>query len=555
MATFRVQKSRKQDINFNDNVKLPIKFDISMLNMCIGYIFKQNSVNITRKSLSIMHKLFDLIDENVYNSEPNMEARLDFIKNALEAKLLKGFENYDAIINYCRSDVYNEYNEEIINNIPYYTKINYEEIKYVNKSIEDRLRYFYLMIYKDRFYETIERLDSGDYRSFGEINSAMTELCADFTRHSRSVKSFDNKDVFSLSDEHFDDNVIDIVNSLKNPKKMLRTGIQKLNEILSPAFMGGRTYVFMATAGGGKSALLLKIFRDIKKYNKGIVGDKPGKRPCVLLITMENEIEETVERLFNMTSSFNNIRDYTPKQVLKLLKESGEFRLTDEDNINFIIRYEHNRAISTDDLYTIIDDLSDSGDEVIALVLDYIKRIRPAERAKDEKEELKNVSNELKSLASDYGIPVITAHQLNRSGAAVIDAAMQANKADLARFLSVANVGSAWEVIENSDFVCIINKERKRSTGQLYLTFKRVKIRYKATSDLSYFNHPYENNNAMRLMDDLGMDHSLSEISLGSDFDVVEMNKQGKRHAKEREDISEEKETIFDFAGALNKKK
>lgn len=59
----------------------------------------------------------------------------------------------------------------------------------------------------------------------------------------------------------------------------------------------------------------------------------------------------------------------------------------------------------------------------------------------------------------------------------------------------------------------------------------------------------------MRLMDDLGMDHSLSEISLGSDFDVVEMNKQGKRHAKEREDISEEKETIFDFAGALNKKK
>lgn len=443
MATFRVQKSRKQDINFNDNVKLPIKFDISMLNMCIGYIFKQNSINITRKSLSIMHKLFDLIDENVYNSEPNMEARLDFIKNALEAKLLKGFENYDAIINYCRSDVYNEYNEEIINNIPYYTKINYEEIKYVNKSIEDRLRYFYLMIYKDRFYETIERLDSGDYRSFGEINSAMTELCADFTRHSRSVKSFDNKDVFSLSDEHFDDNVIDIVNSLKNPKKMLRTGIQKLNEILSPAFMGGRTYVFMATAGGGKSALLLKIFRDIKKYNKGVVGDKPGKRPCVLLITMENEIEETVERLFNMTSSFNNIRDYTPKQVLKLLKESGEFRLTDEDNINFIIRYEHNRAINTDDLYTIIDDLSDSGDEVIALVLDYIKRIRPAERAKDEKEELKNVSNELKSLASDYGIPVITAHQLNRSGAAVIDAAMQANKADLARFLSVANVGSA----------------------------------------------------------------------------------------------------------------
>ena len=42
---------------------------------------------------------------------------------------------------------------------------------------------------------------------------------------------------------------------------------------------------------GFKSGILLKIARDIRKYNKDIKGKKPGKRPCVLLITMENSVE------------------------------------------------------------------------------------------------------------------------------------------------------------------------------------------------------------------------------------------------------------------------
>ena len=170
---------------------------------------------------------------------------------------------------------------------------------------------------------------------------------------------------------------------------------------------------------------------------------KPGKQPCALLITMENEVMETVERLFNMSVSDSNIRNFTPKQVVKMIKESGELTVNNENGIDIVIRYYPNRSISTEDLYTIIDDLSDMGKEVIILVLDYIKRIRPAERAKDEKEELKNITNELKSLAIEYDIPVVSAHQLNRSGATVVDAAMQANKEDLGRFLGRSNVGSA----------------------------------------------------------------------------------------------------------------
>ena len=163
---------------------------------------------------------------------------------------------------------------------------------------------------------------------------------------------------------------------------------------------------------GWKSGLLLKACRDIKLYNPNIQVKKPGKKPCVLLITMENSVQETVERLFNMVSSANDIRNYTAKQVIKILKNDGHMMISDDNSIDIIIKYYPNRSIDTSDLYTIIEDLSDSGKEVIALVLDYIKRIRPAERGKDEKEELKNITNELKTLATDLDIPVITAHQL-----------------------------------------------------------------------------------------------------------------------------------------------
>ena len=75
-----------------------------------------------------------------------------------------------------------------------------------------------------------------------------------------------------------------------------------------------------------------------------------------------------------------------------------------------------------------------------------MKRIRPAEKANDEKTELKNISNELKELAKFFDIPVITAQQLNRSGASVIDAALQANKEDVTRLVGRDSIAGAWEI-------------------------------------------------------------------------------------------------------------
>jgi hypothetical protein len=120
--------------------KIALKFDITMLNMLIGYLFK-DSRQITRKALTNMKKLFDVIDERAYEGNEKLEARFYFIQRALKGRLELGMENENVMINFCRSDSNDNENGEIIKALPAYKKINYDEIRYINKAIADRLQY------------------------------------------------------------------------------------------------------------------------------------------------------------------------------------------------------------------------------------------------------------------------------------------------------------------------------------------------------------------------------------------------------------------------------
>jgi hypothetical protein len=265
----------------------------------------------------------------------------------------------------------------------------------------------------------------------------------------------------------------------------------------------------MGLPAGFKSGILLKTATDIKKYNKGMPTKHAGKRKTVLIITMENSVEETVERLFNMTVTTEDIRNYTPKQVIKMLKETGELVLKDDEDIDIVIKYYPNRSIDTNDLYTIVEEIEDDNKEVIALILDYIKRIRSANPNKELRLELGNIVDEMTVIAKTRNIPVISASQLNREGIKVIETAVESGQADIAKKLGGSNVGESWAMIENADWVCIINREYKATTDMWYLTFKQIKTRAKNPT-LTYFAHPFEKGNGMKLTEDVGLKEPLS---------------------------------------------
>ena len=556
-------KKHLPDISKIKANKIKVKFDIHMLECIIGFIYKDSKLR-SRKVLKNIRTLFDIIDESVYINDVDLYSRFWVIQKTLDVIFIDGFENESVIITKLMDDPKcDESITQVINHIAEYKTISYEESKYIIKAIDDRLQFGYILTVKELYEDIFSQFDEEGYKTYKELQEDIYQLSATTVNIRRHTNGLNTDQEFSLKDDVFETVVSDALTRLKDKNKIFVTGIQRLNTILSPGYMSKRLYTYLAFPGGGKSQMLLKSAIDIKRYNRGIKAKDPSKTPTILFITMENNIDETIERLYNLTVSNDDIRNYTPKQIIKKLKNEGQLVVTDDNNVDIVIQYHDNRSISTDDLYSIINDLYDAGSEVVVLILDYLKRIRPAEKAPDEKAELKNITNELKSIATNLDIPVITAHQLNRSSASVVDAAIQAKKEDVTKLVGRDGVGTAWEIIENSDWVCVINKEVKMGTDELFLTFKMLKRRYRSSEDdeklrrLDYFNHPYEPGNEIKLIDDIDAPKSLSCVSLASQFAAIEDTKRGKKNAIARasvDDRQDDKDAFgsFEFGKTVN---
>lgn len=555
----RRQKIDPSKLTFSPGeTKIKYKMDITFLNMLICYIFTKSRI-ITKANLLSIRKFFDYLDTDIYATNVSLYARVVFIKKALECILSKGTERKDLILDYCRLENDQE-TQNIIDNIDKYGQLSANEIKMVNKSISDRLKYAYLIFYKEILRDLFMRVDQNEFESLNEANDIIKAALSSFMNDIRKTENNVSTNVFTLRDDIMDMYLSELVKKATDPTLTLQTGIRYLNDMLSPGFAPGRLYLWLGITGGYKSSILLQCARWIKLYNKITPRRKePSATPTVLLISTENSVEETVIRLFNMCASDKPINEFTPEQAIELMKKTGHMTLKDGDT-DIYIAYYANNELDTSDLYSIIEDLEDDNREVVALIFDYIKRIRPAEYAPDERLQLKNVSNELKTLAIKLDIPVITAQQINRAGNMAIDAAAGEGKEDLARLLGRANIAVSWDLLENVDWAAIINIEREKSSQRLYLTIKRIKIRYKDLAKYSYINHPFHENSTIQLEDDITLPNPLSKESLSSDmegFNVpgsVKGSMGVKRPVEYKEYVTKEEDSPFDMTRSINSK-
>lgn len=543
--------------------KFPVALDIQMLDMIIAFLLKDSTLR-TRKSISNIDKLMGIIDPDVYEGNPELESRIHIIQNITTCLLEERFEEPSFIQVYCRDHAEDEYSKELIDKMNTLT-IKYAESKYMIKKVDSILEFSYVITARSIMQQILDSIDPTDFASYEKVANDLNTIAQTIVNINRKCRSLDADQTFSLDTDRFESVIADAVAKLKDRNRIFITGSTYLNALLSPGYMSKRLYTYLAFPGKGKSTILLKSALDMRKYNPNFKPKDPEKRPAILFLTLENDIPETIERMFNMTVSAEDIRNYTPNQVIKYMRDRGGLKLTGDCSIDIIIKEYKNREINTDDIYSIINDLADEGIEVCALILDYMKRIRPTEYAENEKGELKNISNELKEIAKFFDIPVITAQQLNREGAAVVDAALQLNKEDVTRLVGSQNIAGAWEIQENSDWTCIINPQRKKDTGELFMVFKLLKRRYRSSEttekmrQLDYFNQPFEEGNEIKLKDDIDLDEPLGLLSLSTEFGPENQpNKRGNTNAIKREvvkryptqqfnDDSEVRDTFFDI--------
>ena len=532
--------------------KLKIRMDKNFLNMMILYIFTKSRA-ITKTHLLGAKKFFNMIDISIYLTNSELYSRIEFIMKALDCILVDGVENKAVLLQECRNEN-DPATDEAIANLIRNESLTLSEINMINRQIKDRLQYAYILFYKEKLAEDFMWIDQGKYKTMKEVVDRVKEHMTACMNDMRKSDTVSDSNFFSLRDEIADAYLKNLYEKSCDPKLALVTGIKLLNDMLSPGFLPGRLYLILGITGGFKSAFLMHCARWIKLYNKPMIKRRdPSSTPTVLIISAENSTEESVARLVNMSVSDTPINNYkSAEDLVKQFKGPGRMNLKDNET-DIVIQYYANNEISTEDLYGIINDLEDDNREVVAVIVDYIKRIRPATPSSDERIQLKNVSNELKTLAIKFDIPVITANQINRAGNMTIDAAAGEGKEDLARFLGRANIAVSWDLLENVDWAGIINLERDKRTGILYLTIKRIKLRYKDLANHTYINHPFVNGSTIQLVDDIKMDKSLSIMSIGSNMEGYSPASPSIGSSKGRNAESmERKDDVFDIDSAIN---
>ena len=376
--------------------------------------------------------------------------------------------------------------------------------------LADYVKYARILKVKDSFLTTLDMIDDDEanikttvdtlYKISNEIVNAYNS--ASFTQ---ATSSFDTDNPDQMR------NAIAETMDARSADKTIITGIRALNNLLSPGYLSGCLYIYAALPGCYKSGILLQSHIDTCKYNEHIKHTTNGKTPISMYISMENTMQQTIRRLWSLLFPTADMSMFSVDEIREMID-----RELTQKGFRSVILYYGYREKSTADLYEIIRGFNDDNHQVVALYLDYIKRIRSARTdaaaTQSEKSELHAIMNELKTLASQFDIPVVSGHQLNRAAAAAVDAIVQAGGyAKTAEALGRSHIGTAWEIMEVADWLAEQNIENDGENKMLMIkAVKQRDLDNKSDVQITAIRHPFLSPESFALRQDIMENCSIS---------------------------------------------
>ena len=387
------------------------------------------------------------------------------------------------------------------------------EVRKLMPVLADYVKYAKMIKAKNTFLKCLDILEEDDENNIHEQVESLYKISSEICNAYHSVNVDDTAYSFDTSNKEQMKSVMATANDTRKPDKVIITGIRALNQILSPGYLSGCLYIYQGLPGNYKSGILLKSFVDCLKFNSHILNVMNGKTPISMYISMENTMSQTVLRLWSLLFPTADINSFTVEEQVEMID-----RELTKNGMRSVILYYGYREKSPGDIANIIRSYNDEENEVVFLALDYIKRMRPTRTdmaaTNSEKSELHAIMNEIKSMICvPFNIPVVSGHQLNRAGAAAVDAMIQQggfNRTDEA--LTRSNTGSAWEIMEVADWMAMINIENDGENKCLMIKIgKQRDINSKETdTTISAIRHPFLSVSSFALRDDIVENCSIS---------------------------------------------
>ena len=441
----RKNKYKKKALERED-MSLNINLDGSLLEMYANYAISENG-NIHFSMINNLFRLLLMVSDAPISMNERSMALKNFTISALRAKIEKHITNKQALLSIglgecgirpdlLNADSFKELGDGEVEWVED-TILNYTNLTTVNNSVRQMQDVCQDYITSD----PTERIARAK-----DVQAMNDELHTQFRRNAMNLDSQDDR--FTLSD--MNQSVDRTIAEMNKPSYSLVTGIQAFNDILGGGAKGGKCYCLFGLPGEGKTVTLLNLLYQMKVSNRSYVCKDKTKRPALVLLTMENKVSDIIATLFAIVTGNGDIAQYSSEDAIKIMNSKG-LGVTPDNPIEIIVRYKPVNSITTSYCYTLVEDLKDEGYETIGFFLDYVMRIKPEQWDNEERFRLGNVINDLCNLAKYYNIPVITASQLNRNAAAIIDDCRDSNKMNIVRKMGRSLIGESIQIDQNVD--------------------------------------------------------------------------------------------------------
>jgi replicative DNA helicase len=265
-------------------------------------------------------------------------------------------------------------------------------------------------------------------------------------------------------------------------RKPVTTGWHEIDTICSGGLGKSELGVVIAPTGAGKSMVLVHLGSEAVKVGKTVVhytlelqDTVIGKRydSCITGYPL-SELDSFKQEIFE------NIKDIDGKLIVKEYPTKSATTNTIKNHLNKLLK----RGIEPD-----------------MIIVDYADLLKPVVVRKEKRNELESIYEELRAVSTEFGCPIWTASQTNRSGLNAEVITMEQiseafNKCFVADF--IFSVSRTIEDKQNNQGKIFVAKNRNGPDGMVYDIFMdtsnvKIKVLPKAVNTANVATTPVQN--------------------------------------------------------------
>ena len=231
----------------------------------IHYLLSEDHVN--RAFLHKLKDFFDYVDTEHYRQDGDLEIYYRTIIRMLDIYLIDNIKNPELVLEQLTEsardgDEIYEFLEELIEELNEEPDLDMTTAVYIENEILGRLNFVSITPIVNTMSLALSKLENNDFTTYDDIVSQINTISTEMTKSisAKSTVSVTLPDIAFGAGADFRTNMNKARKYLNDEKRIIKTGIKRLNKFLNGGFAPGRTYIVNGITGGLIYSAHVKVY-------------------------------------------------------------------------------------------------------------------------------------------------------------------------------------------------------------------------------------------------------------------------------------------------------